>query len=314
MNGLDTLNIGDMMQSNLGFVKSQTAHIETGVYMHRFPEIRYPGLIPVDNSAPEWIKTVDYYSMDISGKAGWTADRARDLNLVGTELGKASSEVFMADIGYDYGIEEVNQAASVTGMNLQGEKARAARLIYERTVDAIAFTGDAEKQWEGLYNKSSVTVAGALTGDWGNSATTEDQMLGDINDALQGTFIDTNTVSMADTLLLPQTELQRIASTRLGDTGETVLSFIKRANVYTAQTNQPLNIRGERGLETAGVAGAKRMVAYRNSSEVLKMHIPMRHRFLPVQIQGLTYQIPGIFRLGGLDIRLPKEVRYVDGI
>ena len=122
------LAMNDAMQTNLGFVQSQTAHVEAGVYAHRYPSIRYPGLIPVDTSAPEWIKTVDYYSMDISGKAGWTADRARDLNMVGVELGKASSSVFMADIGYDYGIEEVNQAAML-GMNLPGEKALAARLI-----------------------------------------------------------------------------------------------------------------------------------------------------------------------------------------
>jgi hypothetical protein len=48
---------------------------------------------------------------------------------------------------------------------------------------------------------------------------------------------------------------------------------------------------------------------------VLKMHIPMPHRFLPVWQTGpMFYEVPGIFRLGGLEIRRPKAVRYVDGI
>lgn len=308
----NNLAIGDAMQTNLGFVQSQTAHVEAGVYAHRFPSIRYPGLIPVDTSAPEWIKTVDYFSMDISGKAGWTADRARDLNMVGTELGKASTTVYMADIGYDYGLEEVMQA-SMLGMSLSNMKAMAARTIYERTVDNIAFTGDEEKGWKGLFNHASVTAESAPTGDW--STATPGQILADVNSVLSGVFTDTNEIAIADTLILPSLKYQLIASTPLNDNGsETILDFLKKANHFTAETGQPLNIRSSRGLNTAGAGDTSRMVAYRNSPDVLKMHIPMRHRFLPVQIEGLTFQVPGIFRLGGLDIRLPKEVRYSDGI
>lgn len=307
------LMVGDAMQANLGFVESQTAYVEAGVYRARYPAIRYPGLIPVDYSAPEWIKTITYYSMDITGKADWIADRASDIPVVGTRLAQDETAIHMAGIGYDYGLEEVNQALML-GMNLPGEKAAAARLIYERTVDNMLFTGDTEKGWKGLINSTAVTAISAANGAWTGGVTTEDEMLADINEVLSGIWTATSEIAMGDTLLMPSTRLQKIASTRLGDTGETVLSFIQRANVYTAETGQPLTIRGIRSLETAGAGGTARMVAYRRSPEVLKAHIPMRHRFLPVQIHGLTYKVPGIFRLGPLDIRLPKEVRYSDGI
>lgn len=307
------LMVGDAMQANLGFVESQTAYVEAGVYRARFPGIRYPGLIPVDYSAPEWIKTVTYYSMDISGRADWIADRASDIPVVGTRLAQDETAIQMAGIGYDYGLEEVNQA-QMLGINLSGEKASAARLIYERTVDNLAFSGDTEKGWKGLYNNASVPATSAPTGDWATA--TEDQILADINDILSGVYTATNEIAMADTLLLPSTKLQFIASKRLGDGNGTltILQFIQQANVYTAETGNPLTIRGARGLNTAGAGGTARMVAYRRSPEVLKMHIPMRHRFLPVQVVGLTFKVPGIFRLGPLDIRLPKEVRYSDGI
>lgn len=314
MNG-QTLMVGDAMQANLGFVESQTAYVEAGVYRTRYPAIRYPGLIPVDYSAPEWIKTITYYSMDIAGKADWIGDRASDIPVVGTRLAQDETAIQMAGIGYDYGLEEVNQALML-GMNLPGEKAAAARLIYERTVDNLAFTGDTEKGWKGLYNSSAVTAISATNGDWDLGTTTEDQILADVNELLGGVYTATNEIAMADTLLLPSLKLQKIASTRLGDGNGalTILQFLQQANVYTAETGNPLRIRGARGLNTAGAGGTSRMVAYRNSPEVLKMHIPMRHRFLPVQIVGLTYKVPGIFRLGPLDIRLPKEVRYSDGI
>jgi len=45
------------------------------------------------------------------------------------------------------------------------------------------------------------------------------------------------------------------------------------------------------------------------------MHIPMRHRFLPVWQTGpITFDVPGIFRTGGVEIRRPGAFRYVDGI
>jgi hypothetical protein len=298
------LMVGDAMQANLGFVESQTAYVEAGVYRSRFPAIRYPGLIPVDYSAPEWIKTITYYSMEISGKAAWIGDRTSDVPVVGTSMEQSETSVQMAGIGYDYGLEEVNQALML-GMNLAGEKAAAARLVYERTV---------EKGWKGLYNNASVTAISATHGAWATA--TEDQILSDVNELLGGIYTATNEIAMADTLLLPATKLQYIASRRLGDGNGalTILQFLQQANVYTAETGNQLTIRGSRGLNAAGAGSTARMVAYRKSPEVLKAHIPMRHRFLPVQVEGLMYKIPGIFRLGPLDIRLPKEVRYSDGI
>lgn len=307
----NSLMVGDAMQATLGFVVSQTTHIEAGVYAMRYPEIRYPSLIPVDYSAPEWIKTITYYSMDIAGQASWIADRAQDIPVVGTMMEKAETSVYMAGIGYDYGLEEVNHA-SMLGMNLTGDKASAARLVYERMIDRLAFSGDTEKNMTGLFNNASVTAGSAPTGDWDTA--TEDEILADVNDVLMDVYAATNEVAMADTLLMPSAKLQKIASMRLGDAGITVLEFLQRANVYTAETGRPLTIRGVRGLSTAGAGLTNRMVAYRRSPQVLKMHIPMRHRFLPPQISGLTFKVPGIFRVGGLEIRLPKEVRYSDGI
>jgi hypothetical protein len=48
------------------------------------------------------------------------------------------------------------------------------------------------------------------------------------------------------------------------------------------------------------------MIAYRRDPQVIKMHIPMTHRFLPVWQTGpLVFDVPGIFRLAGLEVRRP---------
>jgi hypothetical protein len=57
------------------------------------------------------------------------------------------------------------------------------------------------------------------------------------------------------------------------------------------------------------------MVAYKKDPKVLKLHLPMPHRFLPIWQNGpFNFVIPGIFRTGGIEIRRPGAVRYLDQI
>lgn len=299
-------------QAALGFVTSQTSHIETQVNETVYPDIQYPGLVPVDTSAHPFAKSVTYYSSDKFGKADWVNGNSDDIPLAGTERAKHETNVYMAGIGYSYGYEEINQA-QMLGVNLPADDAMAARRAYEEMVDGVALKGDTAKNFSGLINNSAVTAGSATTGSWGSA--TEDQILGDVNDAILAVATDTNYASMANTLLLPFPKLNALATKRLGDTQMTILEFLRKNNTYTAMTGQELTIRGVRGLDTAGAGSVNRMVAYRRDPQVLKLHIPMPHRFLPVYQDGpLNFVVPGVFRLGGLDIRRPKEVRYADGI
>ena len=67
-----------------------------------------------------------------------------------------------------------------------------------------------------------------------------------------------------------------------------------------------------RGLETAAAGNKGRAIAYRRDPEVLRFHLPMPLRFMEPQQHLITYIVPGIMRIGGLEIRLPKAIRYLD--
>ena len=301
-------------QAALGFLINQTSYIEQQVNEIVYPDIQYPELIPVDTSAGEFAKSVTYYSSDKYGEANWINGNSDDLPLAGTEMTKFQTPVYTAAIGYSFGWEEVNQAM-LLGRNLQADDAAAARRAYEEMVDRVAILGDSRKGFQGLINNSSVNAASATNGDWGGTGTTSDQVLEDVNNALLAVGSSTLYTSIADTLLLSFGKMNFLATTRLGDTERTLLSFLRENNTYTAMTGRPLTIRGVRGLETAGVGATERMIAYRRDPSVLKLHVPMVHRFLPVHQAGpLRWEVPGVFRLGGLDIRRPLEVKYRDGV
>lgn len=311
------LNIGDTMQANLGFAVAQTQHVEAGVYRYKYPDLDYASMIPVDFSASPFAKTVSYYSMDGVGKAKWINGNAGDIPMVDMSLDRDETAVYMAGIGYGWGYEEVGQAAML-GISLPSEGAYYANRAYNEMVYNLAFAGDASKGFQGLFSYSGVPAAAVAADGTGASTLwstkTGDLINRDINAQLIGMNSATNTVEMANTVILPIERYQAIASARLGDTNMTVLEFIRKNNVYTATTGQALDIRGMRGMLTIGAGTTARMVTYRKGPDVLKMHIPMPLRFLPLQIDGLRYEVPGVFRVGGLDIRLKQAVRYGDGI
>lgn len=301
-------------QQAVGFVLSQTSHIETKVNKVKRPEIQYSRLVPVDTSAGAFSKSVTYFSHDQFGKAEWVNGNAGDVPLSGTERSKFEVQIYTAAIGYGYGFEEIGLAQQL-GETLPADDALAARRAYEEFVDELALFGDATKGFEGLLTGSLVPVSAPTHGDWGNPARTEDEILQDFNEAILGVATATGYVAMANTVLLPYEKMNLLATSRLGDTSMTILEFIRKNNTYTAMTGQPLAIFAVRRLETAGAGGVTRMVAYNRHPDTLRIHIPMPHRFLQAEKQGVfSVVVPGVFRVGGVNWRLPKEARYVDGI
>lgn len=304
-------------QQAMGFLVSQTAYIESQVIEIKYPDIQYPLLIPVDTSANEWAKSITYYSSDKTGRAGWFHARAKDIHVADVDRAKFEVGVEMADIGYRYDLEELGQAMMIPGTNLSADRAAAARRAYEEFVDDVALRGKGEKNMYGIMDYPGITTTLAVneSGDTTWDTKSVDGILQDVNDALTGVYVSSLTVEMADTLLLPVACLTILGTRRIENTDTSAMTYLKANNVYTQITGQPLTIRALRGLETAGQNGSGRMVAYRRSPDVLKMHIPMTHRFLPVfQTAPMVFDVPGIFRLAGLEVRRPGAVRYVDGI
>lgn len=309
----------------LTFVQGQAMRINTQVYQTRYPDWDIGRLVFVDSSGGPWDQGVITYTSDESGKAEFLTGYAKDMPFADVSQTQQLRRHQLLGIGYQYNIEEINAAIQIGG-SLPDRRASAARKVYTKTIFDLAMTGSAEKAWTGLINYTGVTATTAPadgTGSvtfWVDSAgvgqKTPAQIVRDINVALQGIYLSTNTVEMADTLLLPVEAYNYIAATPYSAvTMDTILSFVQRTNIYTLTTGRPLTIRSVRELGTAGAGDTGRLVAYKNDAETVRFHLPMPHRFLPVYQDGwANWVIPGIFRAGGLEISNLFAFRYVDGI
>jgi hypothetical protein len=306
-------------QRALSFLTQQLTYIEPTVYRVQYPDLPYAQLVPVDTSAPEWIKSITYFSSDSVGKAAWFNGNAQDVPRAEVLRDKGETTVKMAAIGYGYTLEEIG-TAQLMGMPLTADKASAARRAHEEFVNRVTFLGDAAAGYSGVANSPLVTATTAPADGTGSATTwaskTNEQIIRDFNGMLSGAYTGSNTVETMDTVLVPFLVLSTLASRIYNaTTGETVLQQLQRNNFFTQISGRPLTIRAILGLETAGAGGTNRAVFYRRSPEVLKLHMPMPFRFLPAwQVGPIMFEVPGIFRMGGVDFRRPSAARYLDGI
>jgi hypothetical protein len=312
---------GDAAQQALSFVMQQAQYIEPQVYEIAYAEIQYPNLVPIDSSGNEWMKSIAFLSLDKVGQANWFNHLAADVPFADVMLSKFEQGIEMAAIGYYWTLEETGQEAMISGptINRVMERAKAARRASEEMIDRIAFFGDTTKGWTGLTNDPNVTITGAPADGTGSSALwstkTANQMARDIGLILSGVYTNSLTTEIADTLLLPPDRFTALAQSLVTNTAVTGLNLVQTGNAYTALTGNPLTIRTVRGLETAGAGGVARAIAYRRAPEILKLHLPMPFNFRsPMQVTALRFDVPGIFRTGGVEVRRPKSMQYLDGI
>ena len=303
-------------QQAKGFLESQLAYIEPQVYMEKYPDIRFRRLMPIDTAPDAWTPTVTRYTSNVTGQADWFAPGAGDVPRADVTKAKIDFPVYAAAAGYEYTIDEV-QTTMMLGRSLGAEKAMAARLHSEKFLDELALNGNSDRSIDGFWNAGEVSSVQAVNGAGGErtwASKTPQEIRKDVNDAIAHIYTATQQIYIPDTVCLPINQYLHIATTYIGDDQrQTVLRSLMEANVYTAETGNPLTIRSVRGL--GSVSSATRMVVYKRHPDVLRFCIPMPFRFLPVfQASSMVWKVDGLMRVGGLDVRLPAAMRYITGI
>lgn len=310
----------DTAQAAMPFVLAQGRNIETKVYERRYPAFNYGAHVPVVTEGQPWSIGTTFFTIDAAGEAKFLSGAGTDMPFNQVTRDQASHDFAMIGSGWEWNIEEVNQA-SLYGLDLNGAKAMSAADKVERLLNTIAMTGATEKNWTGFANNGTVSrvdVAADGTGAvtfW--SAKTADLILRDVNDLLSSVRENSSEVEWADSLRLPPEAFRLIATKRLGagDGMITVLEYIRKNNVYTAETGIPLDIAPLRELATASQDGGGRMVVYRRDPEVIRFHLPMPRRVLqPRQKSIMGFETGIIARTGGVEIRLPGAMAYGDEI
>lgn len=300
-------------QVGYAFLSPQLRRIEAEVYSIKYPSFDINRFMTVDTSGDMWDIGTLVYSMDKVGEAQFLAGGAFDIPYASTNMAQNTHNYHLAAIGYEWNTQELQRAAKL-GRSLSADKAGAAVLASERFIYNIAMTGNTEKNWTGFVNNASAPSAQVANDGTGPSrlwtAKTPDQILRDINAAITAVETGTGETHVANTLVIPTSAYNYLATTRVGANSDTtILAFLQANNA----AGEGLTILKSRALETAGTGVTTRLIAYDNNSQVLKFHLPGPHQFLPAfQKSSLVYEVGGLMNVGGVEVRLPKAIVYRD--
>lgn len=290
----------------------QLEHVITEVYRVQYPELRAQDFIPLDTSVPSGAQSFVWRIWDWRGMAKILDSYADDLPTVEIMGAERAQVIHSLGVGYSYSIQD-QRAAAMAGFPLDTEKGNAAKRAHLNKIEVLAAFGDAAAGLPGMLNNPNVpllTPPGDIAGDWMDPATSALSIKADLHTIARSIRTTTKTTETPDTLLLPPSIFDKLATTPLSSSIEKpILRAFLDADPYIRNVDQwPY-------LETADAAGTgPRVVAYRRDKRVISLVIPQQFEQFPPQAQNLGFKIPCHSRYGGVTIRYPLGMVYVDGV
>lgn len=290
------------------WLESQTLRIKEIAMDEEFAHINYSELVPVTTEGSPFATAVAFASTNAVGKAEFINGNADDVPLADVNLQGAIAPVHFGAIGYGYGYDEIG-TAQAGGLDLSARKATAARLAYEEFMQDVAFIGSKEKGIKGLFNQPNANVSrGFDNSTWANVDAAAALAL--VNKAIALTGVQGRPT--ADTVILPYTLYTKLSSLIMADGRMTALEFITQFNIAATQ-GRAVKILADAGLESVAAGNKARIVAYRRAPDVVELSLPMPHQFLGVHQAGpLRWEVPGVFRLAGVNVVRSRDFGYLD--
>lgn len=303
------------------FTISEMAYVEREVLRQPYPEIKYPSTIPVDTSAPDFAGSIEFKTIDQRGEPAALGGRSNDIPMAELSSTIGSQTVHTYALGYDYSLIELGQAqylgqnGRTAALNLLVEKAQGTRSVIEQWTDKLAFIGDTNTASikTGLLNDLTVpkeaaskSIADILAESSSEKAATD--LLDFFRTYINKVYVDQmNTVLRPNVIVLPYGQFTAMEGTRIPNTAENLVNYITR--------NLRVEIVPSLHAKGIGDAGADRMMVYTKDARYVKMHMPKTFGFeAPGTSNNVVFQVAGMLRTAGTELRIPKSHLYVDGV
>lgn len=301
----------------------QLTYIYEQTFDIKYPDLKARKLIPVDSRVNAGADSFVWRQFDKRGQAKVVQNYADDFpnaEVVGQEF---QSRIVSLGASYQYTLQDL-RAASMAGLPLETRKAETARRVMENLVEAIAATGmtgtfgtvpsetnDAIPIY-GLTNFPNIGI-NTTTNNWSGGATIA-QILADVNALQASIFTNSLGIHEPDTLVLPTKLYSFLATTPRSPTftDDTMLQYILKTSPWLKAIEfwPWLDLAGF--LQNGSTPGP-RVLLYERTPENLQLVIPQEFEQLPPQMIGMSYKIPCHMRIGGVTVRYPKSIAYLDG-
>ncbi|MGL5015974.1 MAG: major capsid family protein [Bacteroidales bacterium] len=304
------------------FFQRQLEAIEAQTYDVLYPDLEARTTFKTNTFGGAGARVLTYRSFDRVGKAQVINARATDLPKSDISGKEYSITVKSVGCAYDFDIDEI-AAAQMAGMPLEARKTMAARRGYEEYINSVVWRGDEEASLGGFFSNKEIlrqpVAAGAAGGtEW--SAKTPDEVIADLNHACGMMYATTKKIHAPKKVYMDTMSWNYIFSTPRSPMSDTTIGQyfcnnnrfgIKEADIV------PLN-ELEEGIPMGIGKGTKCFFIMNETTpegmETIRIRETLPLQFLPVQLHGLVYEVPGRGRFAGLEVTYPRAIDIWYGI
>lgn len=294
-------------------------HVIAQPYNVKYSETKGRRFVPVNTSVNNGLDIVTYKQYDVAGEFVLIEDMANDFPRI--EIKGAQFSMGFADYGASYGYSLSDwRKAQATGLPLDAMKATATRDAFERLVERNACLGDSAKNLTGMANAPNVPVltvgsSTELSGKvWhpsgGGTTATPLEVFNDMTAMFKKIYEGTLEVHTPDSVIFPLKLYTYLTTTLFQPTYNTdsIMDAILRTQKWIT------NVDCWTRLDSAGADGKGRVVVYKKDPMVLELFISQDYETFPPQVKGLEWSVMCHGKVGGVQVRYPKAMVYVDGL
>lgn len=281
------------------------------VYEKKYPELKGRRFVPVATEYNPGVEAIVFRQWDQAGIAQIVSNYATDFPRVEVKAQEKTAKVKTLGASFGYSLQDIRRAR-MQGTSLEQRKANAARLAILRKDEQILALGEPSHGLVGLLNQPNVPLVSAI--DVGAGKTrwddkTDDEIIDDLNLFAKTIQANTNSIESPNTLLLPPSCLIAATQKRLNNSQTTLMRWWLESQSWIQ------DVDAWHFLETAGVGGTRRAMAYRRDEEYLEHPVPVDVN-MPVegQWEGMEYSQPMEARVGGVIMHYPLSAVYMDNL
>jgi hypothetical protein len=296
------------------FFKRELEYVKSRTYDARYKQLKGLILIPLSTEANAGATEITFRRFKGVGFAKIISDYAKDFPRVDVYGEEETCKIKGIGASYGYNIKEI-RSSQMTGKRLDQRRAATARRAVDEKLNTISLTGDSKYNLQGFINYPGITEYTVIAdgGDGGDSKLwankTPDQIVRDVTGFVDAIMVPTSGREIPDTLLLPLTNYNLIATTRMGDgSDKTILKYILETSPAIKNIDWLIELAG------AGANGTNRMMAYTRDEEHLTFEMPQAFEQFEAQQDGMAFTIPCHAETAGVIVYYPLSVAYGDGI
>lgn len=299
----------------LDYVKSQSYDVE-------YPELTAINLFPVSSEVDEGAETITYYTYDKTGLAKVISNYSTDLPRADVDAKPTHAEVKSLGASYGYSAQEM-RASRLAGKSLDSRKAESARYAVDNANNIIAWKGDEASGLMGVLSAGqNIPLYTIPTGTTSSKTKwtekTADEILDDVNGMAKSVAKLTKNVERPDTLCVPADVYMDMATRRIPETSETVLSFLLGHSPYIKKIISTAELDAD-SVETnpyaaSDTTGQGVAFLFTNDKRKLSLENPMMFQQYPAQVKNLETIVPCESRTAGVLMYYPLSAMIAIGV